>query len=492
MNNLVAFLDTCKKLYPIIAAIDAQTGTAYIVGGGVRDLVLNKPVKDFDIEIHGLTRNQLEAILKKFGPLKLVGKKFGVFRLHNFDIDWSLPRRDSLGRKPEVIIDPDMTIEQAAKRRDITMNAMAIDLHALHKNFEVIYQNAEKNMTYDKAGIDIIDPHGGLADIKNKTLHAVDINLFIEDPLRFFRIMQFIGRFEMYPDKALNQLCAMMDLTDPITKKPLARERIFEEIKKLFLKSKKPSLGFRWLLDISRLKEIFPELEALVHIDQRDDYHPEGNVFEHTMQTLDAAARLDLYQGNEKISAENEKFLIMMSMLCHDLGKITTTDQDLSCKGHDKEGEKIAKIFLKRITRDADLVKGVCTLVRYHMQPTVLVKQKATDKAYKRLAKKLAPYVSMKQLALVALADIQGRNPHGNEPLTGFDEIYTTFMKFTENAHILHEPEPPVLQGRDLLDVVKPGKQMGEFLKEAYRIQIEEGIKDKEKLKSRVLPLKDS
>ena len=492
MNNLVSFLNVCKSFLPIIQSIEQAGGISYLVGGSVRDLVLNRTIKDFDIEVHGITLEVLEKILKTFGHIKLVGKKFGVLRLTKLDADWSLPRRDSLGRKPTVTIDPTMTIEAAMIRRDLTMNAMAINLNELHKHFEEIYKQATNNIPFKQTNIEIIDPHNGLDAIKEKKLQAVDIKLFIEDPLRFFRVMQFLGRFEMMPDEALNNLCKTMDLHDPITQSPLARERIFEEIKKLFLKSKKPSLGFRWLDNIGRLKELFPELHDLIATPQRGDYHPEGNVFEHTMQTLDAAANLNLYEGNETLSAEQEKLIIMFAALCHDLGKTTTTDEELHSKGHAKEGISIAKKLLKRITRDSILIKGVCKLTRYHMQPTALVKQKASARAYKRLAKKLAPEVSMRHLAMLALADARGRSPHGLKPLTGFDEIYTSFMEKTKDSNVLHKPEPHILQGRDLLDVMEPGIKMGELLKEAYLIQIEEGITDKDELKARVLPLKDS
>ena len=112
--------------------------------------------------------------------------------------------------------------------------------------------------------------------------------LFVEDPLRLFRVMQFIGRFTMKPDKQLNEICARMSL------KGISVERIESEFDKLLLKSKRPSLGIRWLLEIGRLQEIFPELAATIGVQQEPDWHPEGDVFEHTMQSLDAAAALSL------------------------------------------------------------------------------------------------------------------------------------------------------------------------------------------------------
>src|SRR5262249_32314738 len=138
MQSVISFFAKFKEIRPIIGRIKDAGGTAYLVGGIVRDIVLDHPIKDADIEIHKLSVNTVEEILRSFGTVMLVGKKFGVFRLHHLDIDWSLPRRDSKGRKPEVAIDPDMDIAQACKRRDLTMNAMAIDLNYVYDHFDAL------------------------------------------------------------------------------------------------------------------------------------------------------------------------------------------------------------------------------------------------------------------------------------------------------------------------------------------------------------------
>ena len=225
----------------IVAEIAKKNGKALLVGGAVRDLLLGLPTKDLDIEIHGLPLDQLQEILSQFGPVSIVGKSFGVLRLHSLDpafaqdelrrtgIDWSLPRADSAGRHPEVIIDPNMNFADAFKRRDLTINAMGIDLN-----------------TYE-----LIDPWNGYADLKAGILRAPDEKLFMEDPLRLFRVMQFIGRFEMQPDKELNAICSKMSF------KGISVERIEAEFDKLLLKSKRPSLGIRWLREIGRLHTVF-------------------------------------------------------------------------------------------------------------------------------------------------------------------------------------------------------------------------------------------
>lgn len=267
----------------------------------------------------------------------------------------------------------------------------------------------------------------------------------------------------------------------------LARERIFEEIKKLLLKARRPSLGFRWLASLGRLEEFFPELYALIGVAQRPDFHPEGDVFEHTMQALDAAAVLHDYQATENMSVEDEKLMIMLAALCHDLGKATTTDENLSCHGHDDAGEPLAYELLKRLTDNVFLLKAVCKLVRNHMRPFTLARDKSSPRAYKRLALALAPEVSMRQSALLALADTRGRNGAWHEPLTEFIQEYDDFLAASARARVTHAPEKPVLLGRHLLGLVPPGPEMGALLDAAYQIQIDEGITDVEELKRLVL-----
>ncbi len=446
MTKKELFLSKLSHIKDIINEIVNKGGKPYLVGGSVRDFILEKDIKDLDIEVHEVSLELLQDILSNFGKVSLVGKKFGVLRLNDFDIDWSLPRSDSKGRRPDVIVDPYLGIEKSCRRRDLTINSLAIDLSV---NFEDI--DSINN-------IKILDFYGGVKDIKNKALRAVDNKLFIQDPLRFYRVMQFIGE--------------------------LARERVYEEIKKLLLKSRRPSLGFRWINKIGRLKELFCELGDLVGIKQREDFHPEIDAFEHTMQSIDAATLI-----NEKNISN--KFIIMLAVLCHDLGKSRCTDSMGRSPGHENIGVGIAKKFLKRFTWDNFLIRAVIKLVKYHRMPLTLVEQKSTIKAYKRLALKLSPEVNFLDLYFVAWADIRGRNSKTQLPLDeGFnnnDEILNVFMEKVNEAGVKESPEEPVLRGRDIIDVIKPGPEMGKILREAYEIQIEQDIKDKEALKKLVL-----
>jgi tRNA nucleotidyltransferase (CCA-adding enzyme) len=481
MHYLSNFFNFLKNIRPIINDIAQSGGTPYLVGGCVRDLVLKRDLKDFDIEVHGLALEELQNIVEKYGPVRLVGKQFGVLRVDGIDADWSLPRKDSKGRKPMVLIDEHMTIHQAAKRRDVTMNAMALDLQLIADTW---VDDADAGSKITQL---IIDPCGGLQDMQQRRLRAVDAHLFTQDPLRFFRVMQFVARFEMQPDDELNDVCRNMVLRDTHLDVPLARERVADEIKKLFLKSHKPSRGFVWLKNLGRLGEIFPELDHLVGVKQKPEYHPEGDVFVHTMQVIDAVARYQDYQEGSWGSAEYEKFILSLAALCHDVGKATATRADLTSYGHAEEGVPLAKSLLRRMTNDLRAIDMVLLLVKYHMLPFGFLREKASHRSYKRLAIKISPLLMLRQLGLVALFDAQGRNGKSDEPLNDFYEDFEKFMMHARDAAVAQGPEEPVLLGRHLMDIVQPGPQMGVLLKKAYDIQINEGIRDVEVLKKRVL-----
>lgn len=483
--TVLSFLTICQPLLPIIKAIGNLHGAAYVVGGSVRDLILDRECKDFDVEVHGLTLDQLEGVLKQFGHVELIGKKFGVLLLAGMPVDWSIPRRDSKGRKPTVAFDPTMTFEDAARRRDLTMNAMGINLQHVAEQWDDLAQ--EKDLEGFIKKLVIVDPYGGRAALARKELCAVDETLFLEDPLRFFRVIQFIGRFEIFPDVQLVTICKNMPLEDSGTDEPIAKERVFEEVKKLFLQSRKPSLGLRWLQKLGRIEELLPELYSLIGAVQRPDYHPEGDVFEHTMQALDAAASLLLYEKSELFSADEEKLVVMLTVLCHDMGKPETTCDQLHARGHDLAGVPVARSFLDRFCMHEHLKKMVCKLVKHHMNPLGFLKNNAGPAAYKRLARKLSPELSIRQLALVAHCDWRGRNGKGHEPLPDDGGNHKEFTEAASSAGVLLGPEAPILLGRHIIDDVASGKEIGKILERAYEIQIEENITDVDVLKKRVL-----
>ena len=453
-NQLDNLFAVQPLIMPIVHAIEKSGGTAYLVGGAVRDLLLDAFASDIDLEVHALTLEQLEKILSTFGPVSYQGKSFGILRIHNTQLEWALPRTDSAGRKPQVTVDPQLPIEEALRRRDLTINALAINLSTR----------------------EFIDPFGGYQDLCTRTLRTPDAQFFTQDPLRFFRVMQFLARFQALPDSQLNHVCATMSI------EAISRERIEAEFEKLFLKSKKPSLGIRWLLVINRLHEILPEVAALTSIPQEYEWHPEGTVFEHTMQALDAAAA-------QEYASDQEKLLVMYAALCHDLGKAVTTKfirGRIRSIGHDSAGAPLARNLLKRITRKHELLDTVPVLVKQHMAPLQFISGGSSLSAYKRLALRLAPHTTLEYLIRLAQADRQGRNYLKGHPLQTEIHQIERFKEQAQKAGVYHGQELPVLRGSDIRDLVPPGPAMGQALKYAYEQQMRRNTQDKVVLKELV------
>lgn len=422
------------RIVQAVQLIERAGGRVYMVGGWVRDAILGHTSYDLDAEIHGLSANDICSLFSHIGTVSEQGASFGVFRVHGLDVDWSLPRRDSAGRKPTVTVDPTLDIRTALERRDVTMNALAYDVHE-----DVVH-----------------DPWGGVEDMRSQRLRTPNPERFVEDPLRFYRVMQYVARFSMYPDSELTALCKTMSLTG------IASERICAELDKLFLLSSTPSHSIRWLQDIDRLRECMPEVYALRGIPQNPQYHPEGDVFEHTLCAVDYAAQ----QGYE---SDQQRLQTLWAVLCHDMGKVNTTrmhEGRLISWRHEETGVPITKAFMQRFMQDRHRIARTCTLVRFHMQPCQFVKNKAGLGAYRRLAGDLArAQLNMYDLSLVVRADSMGRAQASS--LACVEE----FLKRTAQAGVTRIPLTPLLHGEDLIPPFTPGPELGKALAHAYAIQ---------------------
>lgn len=324
----------------IAKQVDAIGGTVYFVGGYVRNKLINPniPNKDIDIEVFGITPEQLREVLANCGKLKEYGKSFGIFGLDGYNIDISMPRRERcVGTQHtdfDVTVDPFMTTYEAAKRRDLTINALM-----------------ENVLTGE-----IVDNFGGLDDIQNKVLRHVNPETFIEDPLRVLRVAQFYSRFTDFTvADETKELCKSMNITN------LSKERIWEEFCK-GLMSLKPSRFFDFLLEVNHLHEWFPEVYKMTQTLQDPNYHPEGNVYNHTMNTLNWLAQK--YRISE--------LPIRITALCHDMGKIETTEvinDRIHSYGHEEASIRISETFLRRLTNNKDIIKYVTNMVGLHMRP---------------------------------------------------------------------------------------------------------------------------
>lgn len=250
----------------LAARVRDAGGRAYVVGGCVRDDRMRLPVKDWDVEVFGLDVEPLVAILRRLGSVNTVGRSFGVFkwRPHGTDgeIDVSVPRRDSKvgpGHKGIAVVgDPTMTTTEAARRRDLTVNAMMVDV-------------------LDDT---LVDPWNGLQDLERGVLRAVDRDTFLEDPLRALRVVQFAARLGFTADPSLVELCRTAALDE------LPAERVQGEWHKLLLKGVEPSRGFRVAREARILERVFPEAADLdaddvldLLADRRAAFEPEGRRF---------------------------------------------------------------------------------------------------------------------------------------------------------------------------------------------------------------------
>jgi tRNA nucleotidyltransferase (CCA-adding enzyme) len=315
-------------LAKVAALVRDAGGTAYLVGGCVRDHLLGGMVRDLDLEVFGLEADRLQRELAARYRLDLVGRAFGVLKLRGVPVDVGLPRRETkIGRGHRgftVDSDPWLPLDVAARRRDFTLNAIYLD--PLRDQLE--------------------DPVGGIADLERRILRHTS-PAFAEDPLRVLRGMQLAARYEFAVDPVTVELCRRIQPED------LARERIYDEWRKLLLLGRRPSLGLAFVRETGWLR-YYPELEALTRCPQDPVWHPEGDVWTHTLHALDAFA-------DERIGDDREDLVVGLAVLCHDFGKPLTSVRAgggtrVRSPRHESAGEEPTRAFLARLTDQRDLI----------------------------------------------------------------------------------------------------------------------------------------
>jgi len=423
-------------------------GRALMVGGAVRDLLLGaKGVKDVDIEVFGIGPQRLQEILSSKFAFDPCGVSFGVLKIKHVDIDVSLPRRESkrgIGHKGFCIdSDPNLSVTEAASRRDFTVNALY----------------------YDPLAERLEDPYGGVGDLRNRVLRHVS-EKFVEDPLRVLRGMQFIARFELRPAQETIDLCRTVSIED------LPPERLFEEWAKLLRKGVKIGRGLAFLRTTNWVR-YFPELKAIIGCRQDPKWHPEGDVWNHTCMCLDAFAR-------RRIGDPYEDLIVGLAVLCHDFGKPSTTRYlrgHLRSLGHDEAGVAPTLSFLRRLTNEERILKEVPPLVKCHMQPFALWKSKAGDSAIRRLAMKV---VRIDRLLRVARADDEGRPPEKSGGTSAGEDLEWLAQR-AEHLRIAAEAPKPILMGRHLIEMgYKPSEQFGKWLSTIFEAQLDGKFSDLE------------
>ena len=435
-------------LQTISKDLHGKNAKAIIVGGSVRDHFLALPIKDYDIEVYGLeTMEALEEILARYGSVNLVGKSFGVLKFSHKgeEYDFSFPRSETKiaegHRGFDVEVDGSLDFKTAAKRRDFTVNALGYDVE--EKQF--------------------LDPYGGLEDSKKKQLRHIDDKTFIEDPLRVYRAVQFCARFGFTLARETKILCKKM-VSDGMLEE-LPKERVYLEWKKLLLKAPKPSSGFELMRELGIVERYFPELHALIGVAQSLQWHPEGDVWVHTMMTVDEMVAL---------LGEHEKYNLkmMFAILCHDLGKAvsTTVDEEgmIRSIGHEKTGLALTKTLMYRLMDEHDLIESLLPLIEHHLKPSQFYAAKSGSKAIRKLATK----VNIEELVTVAKADFLGRTTQ--EALTHDYKAGTWLLKKAEGLKVKNNPLERLVQGRDLIDLgLEPSPQFKAIIDEVYALQLE-------------------
>ncbi len=427
--------------HDIAAAARAAGGHALVVGGFVRDRLLGLASKDLDLEVFGLAPDSLIALLARLGRVEPVGQSFPVFKIGAVDV--ALPRRESKtgrGHKGFTVVgDPDMSFEEAVRRRDFTINAIG----------------------WDPLDDEYVDPCGGQTDLAHRVLKVVDPERFADDSLRVLRAMQFAARFDLTLEPESANICRAIPLDD------LPAERVWGEVEKLLLLARRPSIGFALGLDLGVIARLFPELLALVGCEQEPEWHPEGDVWVHTLMVVDEA------RGAIDDLDRPQQAIVMLGAVCHDLGKPPTTrviDGRIRSLGHEEAGVEPATALLDRLNVNSmegvDVRGQVLGIVSHHLKPGAWHKSPTGvgDGAFRRLAAK----VDMELLARVARADCRGRGG-------GFDcSAMDWFVERARRLGVEHEAPAPLVMGRHLLALgVAPGPRMGEILKAIYEQQMD-------------------
>ncbi len=442
-------IDIPERVIALAHAIRDEGGRALLVGGCVRDALMGNQPKDWDLEVYQLAPERLRQILDRFGPVNAVGEAFTVYKLGH-DTDISIPRRErKSGRGHRAFViegDPEMGVEEATRRRDFTINAIL----------------------QDPLTGELIDPFGGQKDIDGRVLRAVAAETFVEDSLRVLRAAQFAARFEFQIEASTVELCRTMDLSD------LPAERVWGELEKLLLRARRPSVGLDWLKVLGAVEKVFPEIQSLIGVPQDPEWHPEGDVFIHTLLAVDRARELiDELPYARQVT-------VMLATLAHDFGKPPTTEfleGHWRSRGHEEAGVGPATQFLDRInvhTIDGYDVRGqVIALVREHLKPGEFYKKRdeVGDGAFRRLARRCEPDL----LYRVAKADSLGRNAEWvpREKWYGA-EAQEWFRQRVKELDVEKRPPDPLLLGRHLLELgVQPGPRMGELTRAVYELQLD-------------------
>lgn len=465
--------------------IDLFGGDVYAVGGYIRDLFRGAETPEIDILIARRRLEDIIAGLEKHGRVDVVGRSFGIikFAIEGRTYDIALPRRDTALKMntrshKDFLIDSDpfMPIEADLKRRDFTINSMALRL----------------------TDGQIIDPFGGQKDTAARLIRTTNPRAFPEDPLRVLRAARLASVLDFRIDKAIYEAARKIDLTG------LSVERTNDELFKIMLQSKRPSRGLRELFKLGVIGQLYPELSAITLVIQDSTFHPEADeqghhtVWAHTLLTVDQAAIISTLMSFD----QGRRLALLLAALYHDIGKAKATRWDfkhgrmtVTSNGHDIQSEKMTRKIFERQRiyswHGYDVATVTPLLIRTHHRASELWlnRNEVTKRAFNRLAAEVRG-----EIGLVVGLDAADRAGRKRRPVQTLDRQARWLLGKFEELRINIETIKPLVMGRHLIELgMVPGPDMGKLLKKLYRLQLDgifetkaEGLKEAKKLRQRV------
>ncbi|MBE2281212.1 MAG: HD domain-containing protein [Ignavibacteriaceae bacterium] len=444
-SEILEFLNSLPFIKTITSLSSEKNIDSYLVGGIVRDFLLNRGRKDIDIVVTGNGLEFAEEFAKKMGIQNLtVFSRYGTahMRLGNYEIEFVGARKESYNlesRNPEVM---PAEFEEDISRRDFTVNALAISLN--ERNFG-----------------ELIDLHGGLNDLKTGVLKTPlePEKTFNDDPLRMMRACRFASQLNFQIDDSVCEAIKTHSQRINI----ITKERISVEFVKT-IASPKPSVGLIYMFKLGLLKEFFPELNRMGGIDQRNDYHHK-DVFYHTCQVVD------------NISEVTDKIWLRFAALLHDIGKPPTKrfieGTGWTFHGHEEVGARMLKSIFRKLVLPMNQLPYMEKLVRLHLRPVALSKEEVTDSAIRRLIVDAGE--DLDDLIMLCRADITSKNPVKVSNILKNYEVVMERVKDVREKDALRAFQSPV-RGDEIMKIcnIPPGREVG-ILKSAIEEAILEG-----------------